>query len=294
MVIKPHVASAITRGRNTEGGSMTRFPVAKLRRFKDSAEIEKVFYGSQQLEVRTGIIHALASGYPIDKISPDWCLNFLLTVCEDSLREAARLGELNRKTPYPNDRASHEDTMKGIEQKNEWIGLESDHSRIASLAAKYPMSDYIGERRNSYGGPPSNADKAAERVLSLMSSWTTAPPVSWWKGSLGRTVKEFLGVYLDHVRGEAPDTWYQAVIHARQFDLFRDHRASRDKVRKNLIAYLQEAVIRDGRTTSKATAFSALASGENTIHSRDAAEYLARHLHTSGSLDSLIKLTTPH
>jgi hypothetical protein len=204
-----------------------------------------------------------------------------MKVCKECLAEAGELSVLNNATPYPHHRASHDETMHVIGQKNEWMNKSTQFSKIANKCLLALMARYVDSRINLYGGELEE-DKIAEEILDLMSNPATARQI----GVEPKKFEKFFETYKkQHIKLSAPDMiskWYQAVIRFGFLNILYD--CPPNVVQQEIAEYLKQEI---GTLYSGKLILSDLAKTTMPVSVQRAVEYLVKLLLKTGKLDSL-------
>jgi hypothetical protein len=260
---------------------MKKYAVAAVSDYQSGAEIETDYYGSQRIEVRTGIIHALTKKIGC-KLGRKWYLGFLLKVCKECALESEKLLNLERKTPYPTGEG--EPYRRALDKRHGWSFKASDLGKIEVMCAIGLMDAFANEYNH-----PSDLRKLitaiGDELLLLMANQGVAP-------SKHESTKKFLEAYKQRCWGKRlPDEWFQAVVRYEEFGLFyfsnRDEQVlANPSIRKHLVAHLKAITEREGFTE-----FSTFGIGyhqNKSVDGRSVAQYLAQFMLKTGELDSLV------
>lgn len=206
------------RGRNTKGSSMKTYAMEEIGLFRSPEQIERAFYGSESLEVRAGIVHALTTcGY--GEIVPyEWWFSFIFQVCRETILEIARLDSLNDSHPYPPDRTPHEEFMARVGQKNEWSIKAQRLESITRSCVTWLLSCNCNS--NDYD------EEVCERLLLFFGREDVAPHLDITREPQRKTLVKFLEFYRDVVLGRnekvLPFEWFNLAFRTLQLSLVDD------------------------------------------------------------------------
>ena len=213
-------------------------------------------------------------------------VNFLLNACQELVDTAREMSEANRALPYAPSNASYETSQRVTDQKNRWIIGSERLGRLAGKCILPTLRSYINYRETAFGGQ-SDVDAPAERALTLISSWNSAPYMALGIQPMDKTRGKFLEIYFKQYgysrTDQLPPEWYQAVIFGGFFHLMACFSNKEKTVLPQVIEFLKKAATWEKVEPSLTTL-------RETVVGRPVVNYLTSLLCENGNLDQLVKL----